>query len=388
MAVRIVCYAVGIKGIAPVPGQAEQFGTCAPSALRGMTGRKKQEAIMQTGQIIRKYRKLQNMTQEDMAERLGVSAPAVNKWENGNSMPDIMLLKPIARLLDISLDELLSYEKELTDPEVNELMRILNKKMESKEYAEVFRWAKHKMEQYPNCEHLHLWMCISLEGGRIIKEAEDMEQYDDFLRASLERLLKSGEEYVRTTAADCLYNFCVRKERYEEAEKYLDFLSTQNPERKRKQAFLYAREGRNEEAFRLYEELLFSGYQIFSAVLYSMLSMVLQEKDMDKAEYLSEKMVQLVRFFEMGTYQEYAARLEFAQAKEDVRATIACAEKMLESADQVGNYRNVRLYEHMSFRDVSDDFKIGMREKLIQCFREDESFGYMKGNAEWTKLIG
>ena len=131
---------------------------------------------MQTGQIIRKYRKLQNMTQEDMAERLGVSAPAVNKWENGNSMPDIMLLKPIARLLDISLDELLSYEKELTDPEVNELMRILNKKMESKEYAEVFRWAKHKMEQYPNCEHLHLWMCISLEGGRIIKEAEDIDR--------------------------------------------------------------------------------------------------------------------------------------------------------------------------------------------------------------------
>ena len=38
---------------------------------------------MQIGQIIRKYRKSKNMTQEEMAERLGVTAPAVNKWESG-----------------------------------------------------------------------------------------------------------------------------------------------------------------------------------------------------------------------------------------------------------------------------------------------------------------
>ena len=59
---------------------------------------------MQIGEVIRKYRKQKNMTQEEMANRLGVTAPAVNKWENGNSLPDITLLAPIARLLDITLD--------------------------------------------------------------------------------------------------------------------------------------------------------------------------------------------------------------------------------------------------------------------------------------------
>ena len=44
---------------------------------------------MQLGQVIRKYRKIKNMTQEEMSVRLGVTAPAVNKWENGNSLPDI-----------------------------------------------------------------------------------------------------------------------------------------------------------------------------------------------------------------------------------------------------------------------------------------------------------
>ena len=48
---------------------------------------------MSIGKVIRKYRKAQNMTQEEMAGRLGVTAPAVNKWENENSYPDIMLLE-------------------------------------------------------------------------------------------------------------------------------------------------------------------------------------------------------------------------------------------------------------------------------------------------------
>ena len=64
---------------------------------------------MQIGEVIRKYRKQKELTQEEMGERLGVTAPAVNKWENGNSLPDITLLSPIARLLGISLEELLSF---------------------------------------------------------------------------------------------------------------------------------------------------------------------------------------------------------------------------------------------------------------------------------------
>ncbi|WP_026511296.1 helix-turn-helix domain-containing protein [Butyrivibrio sp. LC3010] len=62
---------------------------------------------MNIGKIIRKYRKEMGITQEEMAARLGVTTPAVNKWENGNTLPDIGLVAPIARLLEISTDELL-----------------------------------------------------------------------------------------------------------------------------------------------------------------------------------------------------------------------------------------------------------------------------------------
>ena len=61
---------------------------------------------MKIGEVIRKYRKEKGMTQDELAGRLGVTAPAVNKWENGNACPDIGLLAPLARLLEITTDVL------------------------------------------------------------------------------------------------------------------------------------------------------------------------------------------------------------------------------------------------------------------------------------------
>ena len=46
---------------------------------------------MDIGVVIKKYRKEAGMTQEEMANRLGVTTPAVNKWENSNFKSDIEL---------------------------------------------------------------------------------------------------------------------------------------------------------------------------------------------------------------------------------------------------------------------------------------------------------
>ena len=77
---------------------------------------------MKIGEVIKKYRKEAGFTQEEMANRLGVTTPAVNKWENGNSNPDIELLAPIARLLHISLDSLMTFQEELTVAEISDII--------------------------------------------------------------------------------------------------------------------------------------------------------------------------------------------------------------------------------------------------------------------------
>lgn len=60
------------------------------------------------GNRISKYRKSKSMTQEELANALGVSSQAVSKWENDASCPDISLLPQLCRTLGITTDELLT----------------------------------------------------------------------------------------------------------------------------------------------------------------------------------------------------------------------------------------------------------------------------------------
>lgn len=60
------------------------------------------------GKKIAELRKSHDMTQEALAEKMGVSAQAVSKWENDLSCPDVMSLRPLADLFGVTVDELLA----------------------------------------------------------------------------------------------------------------------------------------------------------------------------------------------------------------------------------------------------------------------------------------
>ena len=66
---------------------------------------------MELSEKIQKLRKEHNMTQEQFAEKLFVSRTAVSKWETGRGMPSMESLQIIAKLFQITLDELLSTEE-------------------------------------------------------------------------------------------------------------------------------------------------------------------------------------------------------------------------------------------------------------------------------------
>ena len=63
------------------------------------------------GNFIKKIRKDNNLTQKELADKLGVTYQAVSKWENGLNIPDIGIIKEISKMYNIEIDELLSGEK-------------------------------------------------------------------------------------------------------------------------------------------------------------------------------------------------------------------------------------------------------------------------------------
>ena len=66
---------------------------------------------MTIGKRIGMYRRQKGMRQDDLAQALGVTPQAVSKWENDQTYPDISLLPRLAKLLDVTVDELLSGKK-------------------------------------------------------------------------------------------------------------------------------------------------------------------------------------------------------------------------------------------------------------------------------------
>lgn len=325
---------------------------------------------MQIGNIIRKYRKERHMTQEEMARRLGVTTPAVNKWENHNSYPDITLLAPIARLLGISLDELLSYREELTNDEIIALVQEADRRFKKDSYAETYRWIREKIEEYPNCLQLIWQLAVILDAHRLTDAVEEPDQYDDFILDCYVRVLESEEETLRTRAADSLFGYYMRKEQFDQAEKYLQYLSEQNPERKRKQAQIYSETGRTEEAYKAYEELLFSGYQILSMVMHGLYNLAAEAQSMEKARYYVEKHSALAALFEMGRYHEIVCGLDLAVKEKDEQKVREIQEQLLQSVDKLTTFTESPLYEHMTFKKPDDTFVQKVISQLETQFQE------------------
>ena len=67
------------------------------------------------GQRLQRLRKERNLTQEEVAEKIGITPQGISKWENNLSSPDINILLNLADILGVSVEELLGKEKEKTE---------------------------------------------------------------------------------------------------------------------------------------------------------------------------------------------------------------------------------------------------------------------------------
>ena len=341
---------------------------------------------MQIGKNIRKYRKEKGMTQEEMANRLGVTTPAVNKWENENSYPDISLLPPIARLLEISLDTLLSFQEELTKDEIASIVIEINQKLKLETYDEVFQWAKSIIESYPNCLMLIWQLATILDANRLFTEVPNTTNYDAYILKCYNRVLESKDETLRTSAAESLFGYYLRNEQYDAAEKYLQYYSMQNPLRKLKQATIYGKTNRMAEAYKSYEELLFSGYQTLSMTLSNLYLLSMEEQNLVKAHLFTDKQQELAKLFEMGKYHEVSCRLDLATAEKDVDTILDTMEAMLLSLDDISGFTNSSLYEHMEFKKTSSTFSEELKQNLLNCFRDKDTYGFLEDNERWKSI--
>lgn len=109
---------------------------------------------MNIGNTIRTRRRARDMTQENLAELLGVSVSAVSLWETEKTTPDIGLIPALCAVLDISADELFSINLERKNAEIDAIIEEANKSGARGYSEEALAVIKGGLAKYPDSERL------------------------------------------------------------------------------------------------------------------------------------------------------------------------------------------------------------------------------------------
>ena len=224
---------------------------------------------MPIGNIIREKRKEKGYIQEQVADYLGVSAPAVNKWEKGISYPDISLLSPIARLLETDLNTLLCFEEEMTEKEMDTFCNQMMEEIQKNGFKSGFCIGEEKIRNYPNCGVFIQKIAVLLDGARLIyglpDPAEDQHYYEERIEKFYERASRVGEGEAKASASFMLASKYMAGERYEEARELLETLPDRSSIDKRQiETQILIREERYEEAKKLLEQMLEAALNIWN----------------------------------------------------------------------------------------------------------------------------
>lgn len=103
------------------------------------------------GKCIIHKRKEKGITQEQLANYIGVSKASVSKWESGLSYPDILFLPELATYFNISVDELLGYSPQLTKEDIKKIYSKLSHEFAVKPFDEVMEQCNKLIKKYYSC---------------------------------------------------------------------------------------------------------------------------------------------------------------------------------------------------------------------------------------------
>lgn len=98
-----------------------------------------------------KLRHKKNITQEQLADFIGVTKGSVSKWENGQTLPDILLLPKLATFFDTTIDELLGYESQLSKEQIQKTCHGLITAFADLPFEEALKESQGLVKKYYSC---------------------------------------------------------------------------------------------------------------------------------------------------------------------------------------------------------------------------------------------
>lgn len=226
------------------------------------------------GVKLAELRKKKGFTQEQLAEQLGVSAPAVSKWETGVSYPDITLLCPLARALGTNVDTILQFEEKLTEQEAIEKINRVIEIVRRDGYEEGERMVFELLHKYPNSIALKFHAAVLWDTFQLFFPTageEERKRWTEHKVKLLKEVRAFGSGVYWQTATLQLAGIAVAEDKLEQAEKLLKELPENMADPTTTWANLYLKKEEPQEALKIVQKRLFSLVRQVQACLITMM---------------------------------------------------------------------------------------------------------------------
>jgi putative transcriptional regulator len=340
---------------------------------------------MKINKVIKKYRKEQNLTQEQIANYLGVTAPAVNKWENGNSYPDITLLAPLARVLKIDIDTLLSFNEELTDTEINGLSIEISNIARDEGVIKAFERGESLIKEYSNCDKLILTIAQILNVFLTIQDIENKEIYESRILQWNELIATSDKPEIASRATASLVSLYTKNKEFKKAQELLDRIPPVGYDKQIMQAILLKSQDKYDETYEIYERMLKKDVTQACSIIQLIVTSLLEEKEYTKAEKYVELGRRVARLFDLGATTENTPELFLAMEKKDTKRSLDVLEKLVYGIETVNDFSKSELYSHMKFNETFNFEAI--KAMIKRGLEKDEKADFIREEPRFKMIL-
>ncbi|MDD3224135.1 MAG: helix-turn-helix transcriptional regulator [Clostridium sp.] len=353
--------------------------------------------------IIQEKRKEIGLTQEQIGEYLGVSTPAVNKWEKGYTYPDISLLPALARLLKVDLNTLLCFNDGLTEQEISCFIKEVGTIISKKGFEAGFNMSMKKIQEYPNCDVLIHSIAVLLDGSLILYGAslDDKEIYEKQIIALYERVAKGDNKKVRDKSIYMLASKYTLHKEYEKAQEMLDLLPERTAlDKAQLQARLFIKQDKLDEAARLLERKLLTSVNEVQVILISLAEVEVKEGNSQNASNLSKLSQKLIKLFELGDLNAIVVPLHVAILQKNVENSISLLRSYFSATFTLWDVSKSSMYHHFAAKlktsravkeEIVKEKERNLGEKvrlaLISELENSPKYMFLRSNEKFQQLI-
>lgn len=340
------------------------------------------------GEVIAAKRRAKAWTQEQLANAVGVSAPAVSKWETGSTYPDITLLSPIARALDTTVDALLCYQNELSPDEVSALAKRAARIYETDGFESGWNHCQNLLREYPNSIPLKFHLGSLFQNFMLMKPnlgKQDIQRYYRQSAHIYEDVLSSGLPEFSYHATLILVGFYAMLEELDRAQALLDRLPKAQVDPDLLYPSIYALRGEHDAAMKLTQENIRRYVPRISQSLSVLCAYASEHGEMDTAYAVAAINLEMTKLFGIKEAMAYPDMIKILASRGDRENALnhleAYAKSILHFND---DYSDNPVFDRLAQAPKDTSY---IKKVLAQSILIDKAYDSLKDEPRYIQII-